>query len=287
VYCALRLLSHSLHWHRTMHRLYIASGVQGWVVCRMEELAQRIKSLEKGVSRGLSVLENRSQPADSLPAEQSDAVWVEGDDDGRVRLEDDSQQDVLIAIKLDTYKKKLMHSCKAGPDGEPIGNWIRMPNERQFIDCFKEIGGSGLKHAAIKAFLEQDIDTQIGPFSVYAFAKMKMHIYCGLLELDTAARIELGVNSSDDQIREDLDDWKRKQKPPKKEDGKKNPQTKSERNKNRRQRRKQRQKELRVDVDKLKGDVEKLKVAVRVDVDKLKGDVEKLKVAVQKLEGKN
>ena len=40
----------------------------------MEEIAQRIKALEKGVSRGLSAPDNRTESMDSVPAEHSDSI---------------------------------------------------------------------------------------------------------------------------------------------------------------------------------------------------------------------
>ena len=211
MYCALRLLSHSFHWHKTMHSLYIASGVQDWVVCQMEEIAQRIKSLEKGVSRGLSVLGNRNQPADSLPAEQSDAVWLEdkwGQEDTQVML--------VVAPRpgdngnfLKVYEDVRNERGELSLKGTSLSPYIL------FKRCFPLIKNA--TEAARAAVSKLDPGTEFGPFTIGELEDMTMEMYCDAIGIKDEEKADLiaaeaGIKPEDIGTKEEVEKKKKRRK---------------------------------------------------------------------------
>ena len=160
---------------------------------RMEEIAQRMELLEKGVSRGLLELENRSQPVDSHPAKHSNKVWLDAhpDDADDVAGWRTEGEVVFIVTKADDRNdyRFTVYENLVGGDGALLTDGTHLDKKGDFKHCFPKI--TNARAQAIRAISSLELGRQFGPFQIEELDKMTIDVWCKKFEINAGLKKKL------------------------------------------------------------------------------------------------
>ena len=144
---------------------------------RMEEIAQRMELLEKGVSRGLFELENRSQPVDSHQAKHSNDVLLQAR--GYSTKGWRTQGEVVFIVTKEDDRNDYrftVYENLVGGDGALLTDGTHLDKKGDFKHCFPKI--TNARAQAIKAISSLELGRQFGPFQIEELDEMTIDVWC-------------------------------------------------------------------------------------------------------------